>query len=161
MFPFDDVIMGSGTRALLESLRNANVHEFLDDNPYAKPNINYNKLHSCIIELKEKHLSYKLIKFNKYENKGNKLITNGIIKSLKFRDKLYKEMKSLEPNSSSYFKTTQNLSADSQSLKKKQKNENLKLCITIMNSTKSIQYAQHVEYHIGNYSQTKGTIVLA
>ena len=93
----------SGTRALLESLRNANFHELLDDNPYADPNINYNKLHSCIIESKEKHLSYKVVKFHKYKHKGNKWITNEIIKSLKFRDKLYKKMKSLDPNSSSYF----------------------------------------------------------
>ena len=108
----------SGTWALLESLRNANVHELLDDNPYADPNINYNKLHSCIIELKEKHLSYKLTKFDKYKHKGNKWITNGIIKSIKFRDKLYKEMKSLDPNSSSYFTTKQNLSVYNQLLKK-------------------------------------------
>ena len=30
----------SGTRALLKSLRNANIHELLDDNQYADPNIN-------------------------------------------------------------------------------------------------------------------------
>ena len=53
------------------------------------------------MELKEKHLSYKLVKFNKYKHKGNKWITNGIIKSLKFRDKLHKEMRSLNTNSPS------------------------------------------------------------
>ena len=108
----------SGTWTLLEILRNANVHELLDDNRYADPNINYNKLHSCIIELKEKHLSYQLVKFNKYKHKGKKWITNGIIRSLKFRDKLYKEMKSLGTNSSPYFTTKQNLSVYSQFLKK-------------------------------------------
>ena len=92
-----------GTRALLEILRNAHVHELLDDNPYADPNINYNKLHSCIIELKEDHITYKLTKFDKYKHKWNEWITDRIIKSLKFRDKLYEEMKSLDPNSSTYF----------------------------------------------------------
>ena len=48
------------------------TYELLDDNPYSNPNLNYNKLHSCIMELKEKHLSYKLVKFNKYKHKGNK-----------------------------------------------------------------------------------------
>ena len=75
----------SGTRALLEGRRNENVHELLDDNPYADPNVNYNKLHSCIIELKEKHLSYKLVQFDKYKHKRHRWIKNGIIKSLKFR----------------------------------------------------------------------------
>ena len=73
----------NGAHALLESLRAANTYELLDDNLYSNQNLNYDKLHSCIMELKEKHLSYKLVKFNKYKHKGNKSITNGMIKSLK------------------------------------------------------------------------------
>ena len=106
------------THALLESLRAANTYELLDDNTYSNPNLNYNKLHSCIVELKEKHLSYKLVKFNKYKHKGNKWITNGIIKSLKFRDKLYKEMRSVNTNSPSYATIKQNLTVYNQLLKK-------------------------------------------
>ena len=108
----------NGTHALLESLRAANTYELLDDNPYSNPNLNYNKLHSCIMELKEKHLSYKLVKFNKYKHKGNKWITNGIIKSPKFRDKLYKEMRSLNTNSPSHATIKQNLTVYNQLLKK-------------------------------------------
>ena len=37
------------THALLESLRAVDIYELLDDNPYSNPNLNYNKLHSCII----------------------------------------------------------------------------------------------------------------
>ena len=70
------------------------------------------------MELKEKHLSYKLVKFNKYKHKGNKWITNGIIKSLKFIDKLYKEMRSLNTNSPSYATIKQNLTVYNQLLKK-------------------------------------------
>ena len=70
------------------------------------------------MELKEKHLSYKLVEFNKYKHKGNKWITNGIIKSLKFRDKLYKEMRSLNTNSPSYATIKQNLTVYNQLLKK-------------------------------------------
>ena len=107
----------NGTRALLESLRAANTYDLLDDNPYSNPNLNYNKLHSCIMEFKEKHLSYKLVKFNKYKHKGNKWISNGIIKSLKFRDKLYKEIRSLNTNSPSYATIKQNLTVYNQLLK--------------------------------------------
>ena len=42
---------------------------------------------------------------------------NGIIKSLKFRGNLNKEIKSLDPNSSSYFTTKQDLSVYNQLLK--------------------------------------------
>ena len=102
----------SGGRALLESLRNANVYsELLDDNPCVDPYGNYNKLHSCIIELKGKHLSYKLVKFNSYKHKGNKWITDGIIKPFKFRDKLYKGMKSVAPISSLYLRQSKTYSS--------------------------------------------------
>ena len=43
----------NGTHALLESIPAANTYELLDDNPYLNPNLNYSKLHSCIMELKE------------------------------------------------------------------------------------------------------------
>ena len=39
---------------------------------------------------KQKYLPTKLTKFNKYRHKKNKWITNGILKSLKTKNKLYK-----------------------------------------------------------------------
>ena len=48
----------------------------------------------------------------------DKWITNGMIKSLKFRDKLYKEMRSLNTNSPSYATIKQNLTVYNQLLKK-------------------------------------------
>ena len=38
---------------------------------------------------KQKYLPTKLTKFNKYRHKKNKWITNGILKSLKTKNKLY------------------------------------------------------------------------
>ena len=70
------------------------------------------------MELKEKHLSYKLVKCNECKHKENKWITNGIIKSPKFSDKLYKEMRSLNTNSPSYATIKQNLTVYNQLLKK-------------------------------------------
>ena len=69
------------------------------------------------MELKEKHLSYRLVKFNKYKHQGNQWITNGIVKSLKFRDKLYREMRSLNTNSPPYATIEQNLTVYNQLLK--------------------------------------------
>ena len=43
--------------------------------------------------MKEKHLPYKFVKFNKYRHKDSKWMTHGVIKSIKNRDRLYRELK--------------------------------------------------------------------
>ena len=150
----------SGTRALLESLRNANVYsELLDDNPCADPNINYNKLHSCILELKERHLSYKLVKFNNYKHKGNKRITNRIIEPLKFRDKLYKGMKSLAPSSSFYLRQSKTYPSTFNCWQNRY--DKLKLYITIKDSTKIDQICAKCGIPYRKLFTSKRTIILA
>ena len=41
------------------------MYDLLDDGPYSDQNLNHNKLHSCIIELTEKHLYHKLDSIDK------------------------------------------------------------------------------------------------
>ncbi len=41
----------------------------------------------------------KFVKYDKYKHKKSKWITSGIIKSIKYRDNLYKELKATNPNS--------------------------------------------------------------
>ena len=43
-------------------------------------------------------LSYSLIKFNKYKHNKSKWITQGLLKSIRSRDKLYARLKRLQPN---------------------------------------------------------------
>ena len=57
---------------------------------YCNPNINYDILQDQLTTMKDKHLPYKLVKSNKYKHKNSKWITQGIIKSIKYKDKLYK-----------------------------------------------------------------------
>ncbi len=57
------------------------------------PNNTYNILHSVIQDAKDKHIPTKLIKYNKYKHKKSKWVTFGIIKSIQFRDNLYKKTK--------------------------------------------------------------------
>ena len=58
------------------------------------PNINYNIVHSIIQNALNIHLPIRTFRFNKYKHKANSWITNGILRSLKYRDKLYAKVKS-------------------------------------------------------------------
>ena len=63
-------------------------------------NANYDILHNAIKRAKNKHIHMpcKLIKFNKYKHKKSKWITQGLLKSIRSRDKLYARLKRLQPN---------------------------------------------------------------
>ena len=54
------------------------------------PNDNYTKLQDILIKLKEKLLPNKTKKFNKQEHKKTPWITQGIIKSINLKNRLYK-----------------------------------------------------------------------
>jgi hypothetical protein len=57
------------------------------------PNANYDILHNSITTTLAKHLPIKTVRFNKHKHKRMKWITHGIIRSVKYRDKLYGKMK--------------------------------------------------------------------
>jgi hypothetical protein len=57
------------------------------------PNANYDILHNSITTSLAKHLPIKTVRFNKHKHKRMKWITHGIIRSVKYRDKLYGKMK--------------------------------------------------------------------
>ena len=73
------------------------------------PNHNYDKFTNIINHFKNKHLPTKTISFNKYKYKKSPWITNGILRSIKFRDNLYKQMKSTHPDSQQFPTLKQNL----------------------------------------------------
>ena len=55
-------------------------------------------------------MAIKIVKFKKYKHKRNNWITHGIIKSIKFRDNLYKQVKMTNTNSPQYDILRRNLS---------------------------------------------------
>ena len=59
----------------------------------ADVNKNYNIMHQEIYDTIEKHTLKKIVKSNRHKHKISKWITHGIIKSIKYRDKLYKKLK--------------------------------------------------------------------
>ena len=63
----------------------------------ADPNRNNDILEHIIMSAINKHLPTKTITFNKHKHKHSNWITNGIIKSIKYRDTLYRQLKKTNP----------------------------------------------------------------
>ena len=104
------------TPAAVESLNQALIsHDFSKDIPalitdeITDPNITYKPFIHKIIELKEKHLPTELVKFNKKKHKKQIWMTNGILKSIVYRDKLLMKHRQLEANSEIFETSKRNL----------------------------------------------------
>ena len=76
---------------------------------FHNPNSNYNTLEKLLIEAKNKHMPTKIIKANKHKHKLSPWMTQGLVKSIKYRDRLYKILKSTELNSNLYSERKINL----------------------------------------------------
>ena len=68
----------------------------------ADPNSNYTTLCNEILRSKNKQMPSKLVQFNKYKHTKSSWITQGLLKSIKYRDKLYKRLKLTDPNLANY-----------------------------------------------------------
>ena len=55
-----------------------------------------------IVRAKDKRMPTKMMTFNKYKHKKYMWITQGILRSIQYRDKLYKQLKLTHPNSFNY-----------------------------------------------------------
>ena len=74
----------------------------LDKSCTADINLNYEMLNDEILRAKHKHMRCKLVKFNKYKHKKSTWITQGLLKSIRYRDKLYKKLRLSNPNTLHY-----------------------------------------------------------
>ena len=94
---------------IYNDLSKVNIINNLNTNSFADPNKNYNIFEHIITSSINKHSSVKT-KFDKYRHKNNPWITFGILKSIKFRDRLYKSYKLSSPNTVEFFNSKLNLS---------------------------------------------------
>ena len=95
-----------------------NIYDKLDKSLMADVNQNYNIMHQEIYDTIEKHTLKKTVKLNKYKHNISKWITHGIIKSIKYRVKLYKTLKMTHHESPNYTILNVNLKAFNTILKK-------------------------------------------
>ena len=103
------------------------------------PNSEYAKFEQIIMAAYEKHFPEKQVKFNKHKHKLSDWITSVILKSIEFRDNLYRCLTKLSAHSPDYELVKSNL---------KTYNRYLNLCI--WNAKK--------DYHARKFTKYKGDI---
>ena len=112
----------------------------------ADPNQNYNILYDKIQLELNNHLPTRSVKFSKYKHKGTNWITQGIIRSIKFRDKLYQVSKSLTPGTDQQIRAKFNLVRFQSILKKN------------IRTVKTTYYANQFDRYKHDIRKTWGTI---
>ena len=88
---------------LYQKIKSFEIYEKLNKDIIINPNINddiLDKLFACALN---QIMPFKKIKNNKYKQKRSNWVTNGIIKSIQYRDKLYKSLKQTLYDTPSYF----------------------------------------------------------
>ena len=91
-----------------DDLLRINISSHLNSNLMVNPDLEYEKFDD-IIHFHQNHFPEKREKFNKYKHKISNWITSGIIKSIEFRNNLYKKCKMSPHDSPDYLILWHNL----------------------------------------------------
>ena len=92
-----------------QNLVEKNIIKKLNQDIRVDPNSNYEILEEYLYTGMEKFMPLCKIKYNKYKHKKSLWISYGIIKSIKYRDKLYRNLKCMSKSSICYANTKLNL----------------------------------------------------
>ena len=113
-FTFNETALNN----FITDVQNTDFLSNFDVNLTTDPNINFNIFADTLNTLKEKHFPVKVSKFNKKKHGLSPWITPGIIKSINFRNKIYKDLLSEPRNSATYNEIKTNLRTYNSILKK-------------------------------------------
>ena len=86
------VINDTAINNFRDELSDIDISSLLNVNLANDPNNDYEKFEEIITKSYDRHFTDKCVKFNKYKHKRSNWITSGILKSIEFRDKLYKRL---------------------------------------------------------------------
>ena len=89
-----------------------------DRDLFTDPNANYDSFENILSNCKETHLPQKRKRFSRYKHKLSPWVTTEILKMIKFRDKLYKDLKQINPESLEHSRAKLNLNNYSKLLQK-------------------------------------------
>ena len=127
-------------------LNNANIYDSLDNSLATDPTQNLNILNYAISQAKRKHIPSRIVKFNKHKHKKSTWITNGIIRSISYRDKLYLELKRLPSDSERHANLKVNLKTYQSILRR------------LIRDTKKCYYQHQFDKFKNDIKNTWGTI---
>ncbi|KAK2174093.1 hypothetical protein NP493_829g00031 [Ridgeia piscesae] len=86
----------------MNEIKSGNIYDKLNKNPTADSNCNYDIIYKEITRAKTIDMPNKLVKFNRYKHKKSTWITHGLLTSIRYRDKMYKQLKLTDPSSNNY-----------------------------------------------------------
>ena len=87
----------SSMNKFVDELTSLNICDKLDKQLTSDPNNNYEILSGLLKYAREKHLPKKTVKYQKKRHKKSKWISNGILKSINTKDRLYKVLVQTDP----------------------------------------------------------------
>ena len=122
---------------LLIDLEQLNVMNCLDTDHDGDPNKNYNILENYLTTSINKHLPLIRIKFHKHKNKRTKWITTGLIHLIKFRDTLFKKLKSTAAHSGEFVRIKNDLRTYNRILKRTIRQAKLNFYNTVFEKCKT------------------------
>ena len=76
---------------VVNEIKSGNIYDKLNNNSTADPNYNYDIIYKEITRAKTIHMPNKLVKCNRYKHKNSTWITHGLLTSIRYRDKMYKQ----------------------------------------------------------------------
>ena len=90
----------------------------MDRDLFCDPNENYQHFEEIILNAKAKHLASKTVKLKKHKHKLSQWMTNGILNSIKYRDKIFLKLKALSNGTDLHNRLSENLKSYNKILKK-------------------------------------------
>ena len=123
-------------------ISNANSAENIDNRLCTDPNNSYD----ILADAWDRHLPTRRARFDKHRHKMSKWITSGMLKSIHFKDKLYRKCKPLNPVTTDYVNAKTNRKAYNRILSR-----SIKLA-------KQMHYAQELKKYQNNIRKTWDTI---
>ena len=84
-------------------LNNASIYDALTNSLVNDPSNNLD------IQAKQKHIPFRKVKFNKHKHNKSRWITNGLLRSISYRDKLYLKLKRLSADTERHTNLKMNL----------------------------------------------------
>ena len=80
----------SSNKNFVDELESMKIYDKLIQNINESPEDNYKRFAHLVSSVREKHLSTKIVKYNKKKHKKSCWITYGILESINNKNKLYK-----------------------------------------------------------------------
>ena len=98
----DNLHLPNNTASYTNKLQSSNISEQLDLNENANPNDNFELFMNRVTTFKQQCIPKKTVRYNKKVHKDNPWITNGILKSINSKCKLYKALIKTQKESPNY-----------------------------------------------------------